>query len=147
MTLLFAHRAAKTALLAGEISVLAWLFATEDLSQLGFLIVVIGLTLGAVALVFKDWPIGCVVFLVIGAAMSRFNVTWSSLHLRPEYVTSAVAILAAVVLFLRGGVELNLRLRSFDYWLIAYVGLNFFSSGVTSPEPRMTLRWATVNAL
>jgi O-antigen ligase len=147
MTLTFAHRAFNAALLAGEISVLAWLLATEDLSQLGFLIVVVGVTLGIVAIVFRDWPIGCVVVLAVGAAMSRFNASLFGLHVRPEYLATSVAMLAIVVQLFRGKIELNLRLRNFDYWLVAYVGINFFSSIVTSPEPRMTLRWATLNAL
>src|SRR5262249_25089177 len=33
------------------------------------------------------------------------------------------------------------------YFLIVYVGLNFFTSTVTSPDPRMTLRWALLNAI
>src|SRR5207302_1641694 len=35
----------------------------------------------------------------------------------------------------------------FDYFLVAYVGMNFLTSAVTSPEPRMTLRWAALNAI
>jgi O-antigen ligase len=147
MTLVFAQRAAKTTLLAGEALVLAWLLATEDLSQLGFLIIAIAVTLGTVAIVFTDWPIGCVVMLAIGAAMPTFNFTLFSLHVRPEHIATSVAIIAIVAQLLRGQLAINLRLRNFDYWLLAYVGLNFFSSLVTSPQPSKTLRWATLNAL
>ena len=38
-------------------------------------------------------------------------------------------------------------LRSFDYFLIGYIVLNFVTSAATSPEPRMTLRWAALSAL
>jgi O-antigen ligase len=147
MTPAFAHRAARRALLVGEIVVLAWLFATEDLSQLGFLILVIGVTAGAIATVFSDWPIGCVVVLAVGAAMPRFNGTLFGLHLRPEHVATSVAILGVAVQLFRGRLDLNLRLRNFDYWLLAYVAMNFFSSVATSPQPSMTLRWAVLNAL
>ncbi len=133
--------------MGGEILVLAWLFATEDVSQLGLLILVIGVILGTVVAVFRDWPFGCVVVLAIGAALSRFKTTLFGLHVRPEYLATAIAILAILVQLFRKRLDLNLRLRNFDYWLLAYVGMNFFSSVVTSPQPRMTLRWATLNAL
>ena len=58
MTLAFAHRAVRKALVAGELLVLAWLFATEDLSELFFLILIIGAVLGVLAIVFRglaDW--------------------------------------------------------------------------------------------
>jgi O-antigen ligase len=147
MTLAFAHRAVRTALVVGETVVLAWLFATEDLSHLGFLILVIGLIVGTVAIVFTDWPIGCFFMLTIASAMPRFNGTMFGLHVRPEHIGTFIAILAIGVQALKGSVELNLRLRNFDYWLLAYIGMNFFSSVVTSPEPGKTLRWATLNAL
>jgi O-antigen ligase len=147
MTLAFAHRAGRTTIIAGEILVLAWLFATEDLSQLGFLVLAIGGILGTLAIVFRDWPIGCIFVLAIGAAMSRWNATLFGLHVRLEYIATSVALLAILVEWFKGRIGLNLRLRPFDYWLIAYVGMNFFSSVVTSPAPSMTLRWATLNAL
>jgi len=148
MTLTFARRATRTALLAGEIVVLAWLFATEDnLSQIGSWILIIGVTLGTVAVVFKNWPTGCVVVLAFGAALSRFSISLLGLHLRPEHVATAVVILAIALQVVRGKIPFGLQLRNFDYWLIAYVALNFFSSTITSPQPAMTLRWATLNAL
>jgi O-antigen ligase len=147
MTLAFAQRAGKTTLIAGEILVLAWLFATEDLSQLGVLLLIVGIIVAIGAVVFREWPIGCIFVLAIGAAMPRFGAIVFDLHVRPEHVATSVAILALVVQLFRGRVEPNLRLRSFDYWVIAYVVANFFSSGLTSPQPGMTLRWATLNAL
>ena len=131
----------------GEIAILAWLLATEDLSQVSFLILVIGVTLGVAAIVFRDWPIGCVVVLAVGAAMPRFNLVLSGLHVRPEHIATSVAILAVIVQVFRGQIKLNLRLRNFDYWVLAYVAANFFSSALTSPQPSKTLRWASLNAL
>jgi oligosaccharide repeat unit polymerase len=147
MTLAFAHRAIRKVLLAGELLVLAWLFATEDLGQLFFLILIIGAVLGVLAIVFGDWPVGCFVVLAIGSAMPRFNATLFDLHVRPEHVATSIAILAIVVQLFRRHIDLKLRLRNFDYWLLAYVGMNFFSSVVTSPQPSKTLRWALLNAL
>jgi len=147
MTLGFVRRATYTGFLAGEMLVLAWLFATEDLSQFGFFILIIGVALGTLTVVFTDWPIGCVVVLAIGAAIPRFNATLFGLHVRPEHVATSIALLAIAVQLLRGHIQLNLRLRNFDYWVLTYVGLNFLSSAITSPQPAMTLRWATLNAL
>jgi len=147
MTLAFARSVSRTAIIGSEILVLAWLFATEDLSQLGFLVLVIAGILGTLVIVFRDWPIGCVFVLAIGAAMSRWNATLFGLHVRLEYIATSVALIAILVQLFKGHIEFNLRLRRFDYWLIAYVGMNFFSSVVTSPAPSMTLRWATLNAL
>ena len=141
------HRATKAALLAGEVVVLGWLFATEDLSQMGLWILIIGATLGVVAVIFRHWPIGCVVVLVFGTAWSRFDVKLFGLHARPEHVATFIAVLAITIQLLRGKIPLNLQLRNFDYWLLAYVVLNFFSSAVTSPQPSMTLRWATLIGL
>jgi O-antigen ligase len=146
MTLAFAYRAARTALLVGEILVFGWLLATESLTELGWLTLIMGLALGTVLLVFTDWPIGCVVMLTIAATMPQFKLTVFDLHLRPEHVATAVAILAILVQALAGQ-ALKPRLRSFDYWVAAYVAANFFSSAMTSPQPAMTLRWATLNAL
>jgi hypothetical protein len=143
----FASRAARTALLATEIAVLAWLFATEDLHPLGVFLLILGLAFGVLAIVFGDWPIGCVAALVIGSAMPTFSLKVSDLHARPEHVATSVAILAIAVQLLMGRIRLNLQLRNFDYWLLAYVALNFFSSTMTSPKPAMTLRWAVLNAL
>jgi O-antigen ligase len=146
MTLAFAYRAARTTLLVGEILVFGWLFATESLTALGWLTLVIGVALGTVLLVFTDWPIGCVVMLTIAATTPQFKLTVFDLHLRPEHVATAVAILAILVQALAGQ-PLKPRLRSFDYWVAAYVAANFFSSALTSPQPAMTLRWASLNAL
>jgi O-antigen ligase len=147
MTLASASRAARTAFLTGEMVILAWLFATEDLGQLGFLSFIVGLTVGTVALIFGDWPVGCFLVLALGAAMPRFQGVLFSLHVRPEHIATLVAIVAIGIQLYRGKIELSLRLRNFDYWLIAYVAINFLSSVVNSPDPRKTLTWATLNAV
>ncbi|HWY57350.1 MAG TPA: O-antigen ligase family protein [Terriglobales bacterium] len=79
--------------------------------------------------------------------MPRFKIMLFSLHVRPEHVATSIAILAIIVQLLRGQIALNFRPRNFDYWVLAYVAANFFSSALTSPQPVMTLRWATLNAL
>jgi oligosaccharide repeat unit polymerase len=147
ITLASGYRFARTALLAGEILVLVWLFATEGLTQLGSFFLTIGMILGVVAIVLSDWPIGCFAVLAVGSAMPRFSATLFDLHVRPEHVATSVAILAIVLQLLRGHIKLDLRLKNFDYWVLAYVAMNFVSSAMTSPQPRMTLRWASLNAL
>jgi len=147
MTLSLAQRATKSALFIAELATLAWLFATEDLSQVGLSVLIMVGAIAVGVLIFLAWPIGCVIVLAVAAAMSRVDFKVVSLHVRPEHLATGIAILAIAFQFLRGKLSLKLHLRSFDYWLIAFVGMNFFSSAVTSPQPSMTLRWACLSAL
>ena len=39
------------------------------------------------------------------------------------------------------------RLHSLDYWIVAFVLINFVSSAVGSSAPGLTLRWALQNSL
>ena len=59
----------------------------------------------------------------------------------------ALVVMALSWQALRSGGLPRLGLRKFDYFLLAYLGLNFFTSAVTSPQPHLTLRWAILNAL
>jgi O-Antigen ligase len=131
----------------GETLLLGWLVATEGLSGVGFLI------LGIVGAVFVatvasiSWPFGAVLLLSASSAMPRFAGTVLGLHLRPEHVAVGFVALAVCGQVLKRGERPHLRFQAFDYFLMAYVGLNFFTSAVTSPEPSLTLRWAMLNAI
>lgn len=146
MTSAFAQRSLWTVLMASEFLVVGWLCATEGLGDLGLFILIVGLSVGALAIVFTNWPIGCLFLLTLAAAMPRFNVKVGELHLRPEHVVTGVAILAISTQLLRGLLP-SVRLRNFDYFVLAYILVNFVSSAFTSPQPSMTLRWACLNAL
>jgi O-antigen ligase len=133
--------------IGGEAVLLGWLLATEDLRAIGFL--VLGL-LGAVivaGIASISWPIGSVLLLEACSAMPRLAATVFGLHLRPEHI--AIGFVGLVVCWhvLKERRRPILHLQIFDYFLIAYVGLNFFTSAFTSPQPQMTLRWAVLNAV
>ena len=131
----------------GEVFILGWLFATENLGSLGFAVVVLLLAIGIMVLTFAKWPFGSAVLLIAASAMPRFAVILLGVHVRPEHLAIGVVAIAVAAQAARGKLDPHLRLQKFDYWLLVYVGLNFFTSLATSPEPAMTLRWATLNAV
>lgn len=143
-----ALRGMKGFVLLGEATLLVWLMVTEGLSGIGL---VAACVLGAVAValaVLAKWPLGAVLTLIIASAIPRLTGSLSGLHVRPEHVATAFILLILVLkVALGGGGRLWPRLQSFDYFLIGYVLLNFFTSAFTSPQPSMTLRWATLNAI
>jgi O-antigen ligase len=142
-----AIRLLRGVIIAGEALLLGWLLATEDLSGVGFLALGV---LGAVfvtAIALINWPFGALLLLSAASAMPRLAESVLGLHLRPEHIATSFVALLVCCQALNERKRPSLRLRAFDYFLIAYVGLNFFTSAVTSPEPRMTLRWATLNAI
>jgi len=132
--------------IAVEACAIAWLIRSEDLGWAApTLLVCIGAIAG-VALMLTAWPVGAVVFVIATSAMPR--VVWSAgnLHVHPEHLAVTAASLA--ILFKRGYRRIRLAdIQLFDYFLIAYIALNFFSSAFTSPEPGSTLRWAALQTL
>jgi O-antigen ligase len=140
-------RFAKYFLIGAEVLLLAYLIATEDVGQCARLL--LGGAVGIVALVAStlDWPVGALSVLMVGSVMPRFKGTLAGLHVRPEHIVIGLVSAFAGVRVLRGQLRLALHWRRFDYFLLGYIFLNFFTSAVTSPEPRMTLRWAVMNAV
>ncbi len=129
--------------IAIEVCALGLIVRNEDLDWVSpALLTAIGAVAG-VALMFTAWPVGATVLLIAGSAAPRFVWSAGNFHFHAEQV----AILAAIVAILikrgyRGVRRADIYL--FDWFLIAYVGLNFFSSAFFSLEPRSTLRWATL---
>ncbi len=133
--------------LAGEILVLGWLVATEGIADVRLLaLVLLGVIATTVAITFR-WPAGAVFTLVIASAMPRLVATVFGLHLRPEHVAIGLVLIVLCVQMFRKRIQCWPKIHYFDYFLLAYVALNFFTSAFTSPEPRMTLRWASLNAI
>ena len=132
---------------AGEMLVLGWLLATEDLSSIGLLLLGISAALGLIVIISKGWPLGAVLVLAVSSAMPRFAGTVLGLHVRSEHVAIALAVLVVLLQLSSGRLRVSFNLEVFDYFLIAYIALNFLTSAATSPEPRMTLRWAALNAI
>ena len=135
------------AVLAGEALLLVWLAATESLAPVG--VWVFGLlgvgTLTVLAL--TVWPFGALLLLTATSAMPRIAVVVMGLHLRPEHLSIGVVALVIAGQALKERRAPRLDLRTFDFFLLAYVGMNFLSSALTSPQPQLTLRWAAMNAL
>src|SRR6266478_193790 len=71
-----------TFLITGEMLVLGWLVATEDLSRIGLLLAGVIGAIGLVAIVHSRFPLGALGVLVASAAMPRFAGTLLGLHVR-----------------------------------------------------------------
>ena len=140
-------RGLKALLLLGEISLLLWLAATEGVTELGVILLVVVGGLGLVAVFAYNWPVGAISILIISSAMPRLSISVLGLHLRPEHVSISVAALAIWIQVRRRLLPSRVDLRKFDYLLFAFIAINFFTSAFTSPEPRLTLRWAVLNAI
>jgi O-antigen ligase len=140
-------RLLRGAVVGGEALLLGWLVATEGLDSIGFLALGLLGVVFATAVTSMNWPFGAVLLLSACSAMPHFAGTVVGLHLRPEHVAIAFVGLAVCFQVLNRRLRVELRLRTFDYFLIVYVALNFFTSAVTSPQPHLTLRWATLNAI
>ena len=101
-----------------------------------------------VAIVFLTatrWPYGALLVVIGASAMPVLVIQVSGWNARPEHVAGAMvttAVAAWLALTRR-----RLRLNSLDYWVLAYVAINYISSAVGSPEPAATLRWALQNNL
>ena len=140
-------RLLKYAVLAGEGLLLVWLAATEGLAPVGFLALgLLGAT-GLTALALTGWPFGALLLLMASSAMPRIAEVVMGLHLRPEHLSIGAVALVIVGQALKERRVPRLDLRTFDRFLLAYVGMNFLTSALTSPEPHLTLRWAVLNAI
>ena len=130
-----------------ELLALGYLIRTEDLTPSGLLLLSLIGAVALSALASIEWPFGSLAVLIATSVMPRFKGMVFGLHLRPEHV--GIGFVAGMLLLqvLRGRTRLTLRLQRFDYFLLAYIFLNFLTSAVTSPEPRLTLRWAMMNAI
>jgi hypothetical protein len=83
--------------------------------------------------------------MVAGSAVPRIVWSAAGLHIHPEHIVIFAALVA--VLAKRAYRLDRFNLQIFDYFLLAYVALNFFSSAFSSPEPGSTLRWAVLQTV
>jgi O-antigen ligase len=91
------------------------------------------------------WPYGALWVLIGASAMPRFFVEIFGWHARPEHFAVAIVSLAVGVWLWRHKREM--RLEKLDYWLVAYVVINYASSAFGSSLPSATLRMALMNNL
>jgi O-antigen ligase len=135
----------KRAAIAAEVCAIGWLIHTEDLNWITpTLLASIGCIACAVLTV-TAWPAGAIALMVAGSAVPRIVWTMRGLHIHPEHIVVFAALVAVLAKRAYGLSRLNLQ--TFDYFLFAYVALNFFSSAFTSPDPARTLRWAVLQTV
>jgi O-antigen ligase len=113
----------------------------ENLSWVGW-VVAVGVLL---VLMISRWPYGALLVLIATSAMPRFFVEVFAWKARPEHFASLIVSLAVAVWLLY--YKRKVRLEKLDYWILAYVAINYISSAFGSSEPSATLRWALQNNL
>jgi O-antigen ligase len=113
----------------------------EDLTWVGWVIAAVAVVL----LTVSRWPYGALLVLIGMSAMPVFFVEIFGWKARPEHFAAAIIAMAVAI-----GLALykrRVRLNKLDYWILAYVAINFISSAFGSPAPAVTLRWALQNSL
>jgi O-antigen ligase len=107
---------------------------------------------GAIALalsvpaVFVEWPYGALLLMFIASVLPRFSVGIGGWNARPEHY--AVALVLVVGLFRwTFGARPKVFWTKADWFLVAYLAMNYVSSAFFSPDPKQTLRWALLNTL
>jgi O-antigen ligase len=117
---------------------LAW---QEDLSWIGAIVVCVLV----VSLTAVRWPFGALVVLIVTGAMPVFSVEIAGWNARPEHFGVAIVAVAVLVWMIR--TKTRWRLDKVDYWILAFVLVNFVSSAFASSDPSLTIRWAFQNCL
>ena len=79
------------------------------------------------------------------SVMPRFFVELFGWKARPEHFAVVIVSLAVCIWLLRS--NRKIRLETPDYWVLAYVAMNYVSSAFGSSSPSETLRWALLNNL
>lgn len=123
------------------VGVFCVLAAQEDLRWT--LWVIVGVA--AVALTFFRWPCGAIILLVAASAMPHFSVQVFGWNARPEHFAAAIVFVAVAVWAFAN--RRPLGLEQLDFWILAFVVINYFSSLLGSSQPSATLKWAVQNNL
>jgi O-antigen ligase len=139
-------RLVEASFIGAEVILVTWLLSTEDLGPIGVLFIAAVVAVALVSALARSWRLGATSVLIISSTMARFKGTLFSLHVRPEHVAIGLVVLVVFFHMARGQIKAITTLKA-DYLLMGYILLNFITSAVTSPEPRMTLRWAIMNAI
>ena len=113
----------------------------EDFAWVRWLIVGVFVVL----LTVTRWPYGALLVLVGMSVMPRFFVEVFGWKARPEHFAAVVVSLAVCGWLLNSNQKIQLETP--DYWVFAYVIMNYVSSAFGSSSPSQTLRWALLNNL
>jgi len=90
-------------------------------------------------------PKAAIVALVAASAAPRLFIEILGLRARPEHLVSV--LLLCLVPFIWKRREQPIQWTDPDYWLMAYVGMNLFSSLFMSTAPAQTIKWAMQQVL
>ena len=126
---------------AGELVLLCALALDESLSWVGWA----AAGMAVLVLLVMRWPYGALFVLIGASVMPRFFVEIFGWKARPEHFAVTLVSLAVFISWWRA--RSKLQLETPDYWVLAYVAANYFSSGFGSSSPSDTLRWALLNNL
>lgn len=133
-----------------RLSLVAFLVATLVLfrvaleEDLGWMVWVVA-AIGVVFLTVVRWPYGALIVLIGMSAMPVFFVEVFGWKARPEHFAAGIVSLAVGVWLLFHKHEV--RWEKSDYWILAYLAVNYTSSAFTSPLPSATMRWALQTSL
>lgn len=136
-----------TPLLFIATAALAWVLLVPGVGAtrswvLGVLLVPLAVTI----VYFLSSSLGVALWALLGAAVtSHFYLEVGGLKAHPEHIL--IGLLCVAVLFYWKSRTEPVRWITADYFLLAYVGINFLSSLVMSIAPGQTLKWATQQAL
>ena|ERR1041385_5543072 len=90
-------------------------------------------------------PQVAIVALLVAAAVPRIAIAIAGLNARPEHIISGLMI--GVIPFLWKKREQPVQWILPDYFVLAYIALNFFSSLFLSVDPSQTGKWAAQQVL
>jgi hypothetical protein len=128
-------------ILVATLVVMSRVALEEDLSWVAWALAGVAV----VILTLTRWPYGALFVLIGLSAMPRFFVEVFGWKARPEHFAVVIVSMAVCVWLLRH--KGKMRVEKVDYWVLAYVAINYASSAFASPVPSATLRWALMNNL
>lgn len=99
----------------------------------------------ALGAIVTQWPYGALLTVVVASVISRFFVELFGWKARPEHF--AVVMVSLAVFVWHFGSNRKMRLEKLDYWVFAYIAMNYLGSTFGSSSPANTLRWALLNNL
>ena len=136
-----------TSLLFAAAAALAWVLLSRDPGPAGpWLLGAVMVPAAGILIYVFATHIGTAFWaLLVTAAMSRFYLEIGGLKARPEHI--AIGLLCVAAFFHWKRRSGPVRWIVADYFLLAYVGLNLFSSLTMSIEPGQTLKWAMQQVL
>ena len=119
----FAQRLDVVALVAA-LAVVCRLAFQEDISWIGW----IPAAAAALVLTASRWPYGALWVLVGTSVMARFYIEIFGWKARPEHFAAGM-VATGIVVWL-GLSKQRVRLNQLDYWILAFIAINFIDSDV-----------------